>query len=273
LIDPSPGQEKPRAGRAWGPGRPGQRKPAPPRVSFASQVDLRRLFFIGAMFLFLVVYMAFGRPERASRAEPGDEARVGSATATAPVDSSARARPFQGLLESAVDRAPLDQVETSDAYRALLWNLKMLTVAEVGSRAEAYSAAELVRGPEACRGQFVHATGVLVAPLTLRRLPKNEAGIETAWRGILVDTSAAEPEAAIAFGARPVATLDELEGLIRDEWADLGSRNRDGASSVIIDGEPGVPWRDVVGVLGRVEELEIPRVGLAQPLAGSTGRG
>jgi biopolymer transport protein ExbD len=75
----------------------------------------------------------------------------------------------------------------------------------------------------------------------------------------------------IVFGARPVASLDELEGLVRDEWADLGSRSKRDASSVILDGEPGVPWRDVVSVLDRMKKLEIPRVEFAQPAAAGKG--
>lgn len=197
----NPRPVQPRAAKVWGPGAPGKRRPvlAPTQVgwfSIASEVDVRRLFALGAMLTFLVVYMAFGRPTRTGNAAPGpEEAPVGSSTAAG---DRPRGRPFQGLLESAVDRAPLDQVDTSDAYRSLLWNLKILTVAEVSSRVEAVDPGDLLRQPEQHRGQFVRMTGVLVAPLALRRLSKNEAGLETAWSGILVDTSGTD-EAAIAF--------------------------------------------------------------------------
>ena len=209
-----------RSPKIWGPGLPGKRRLIVPHAgwfSLTSEVDVRRLLALGAMLTFLVVYMTFGRPEYTTQASPGAEtAPVGSVA----VEARERGRPFQGLLESAVDRAPLDQVDTSEAYRSLVWNLKLLTVAEVASRAETVEPAELLRAPDQYRGQFVHMTGVLVAPLALRRLTKNEAGIDTAWSGILVDTSGTD-EAAVAFDLfdKPTAEPDprtqavELDGV------------------------------------------------------------
>ena len=79
----------------------------------------------------------------------------------------------------------------------------------------------------------------------------------------------------IAFGSRPCDSLDTLESLVRTEWDELGTRGKQRDSSVIIDGEPGVPWKDVVGVLDRLKRLNIARVEFAQPLPtnGAQGRG
>jgi hypothetical protein len=69
------------------------------------------------------------------------------------------------------------------------------------------------------RGSFVRATGVLIEPLAVRRIPRNNAEYENAWRGILVDS--AEPGTAYAFDLleKPGADFEarkqalELEGI------------------------------------------------------------
>jgi biopolymer transport protein ExbD len=77
----------------------------------------------------------------------------------------------------------------------------------------------------------------------------------------------------IAFGSRPCANLDELEGVLKQEWDDLGTRSKQDVTSVIIDGEPGVPWRDVVGVIDRMKKLGIHKVEFAQPMPAGANRG
>jgi biopolymer transport protein ExbD len=77
----------------------------------------------------------------------------------------------------------------------------------------------------------------------------------------------------IAFGARPCPTLDDLEAILKQEWDDLGTRGKQNETSVIIDGEPGVPWRDVVGVIDRMKKLQIQKIEFAQPMPAGPNRG
>src|SRR5277367_1307223 len=47
-----------------------------------------------------------------------------------------------------------------------------------------------------------------------------------------------------AFGARAAASPEELETIVKSAWDDLVAKNKD--TSVVIDAEPAVPWRDVI---------------------------
>jgi biopolymer transport protein ExbD len=68
----------------------------------------------------------------------------------------------------------------------------------------------------------------------------------------------------LSFGARPVANADELEGLVKEAWDELSGRTKD--ASVIIDAEPGCPWKDVLEVLDRCRKRGIDKVEFAQPV-------
>jgi biopolymer transport protein ExbD len=70
------------------------------------------------------------------------------------------------------------------------------------------------------------------------------------------------------FGSRVVGTLDELESLIVQGWKDFESAGKKNAS-VIIDGEPRVPWRSVISVLDRCKKNNIQKVEFAQPMPGA----
>jgi biopolymer transport protein ExbD len=80
----------------------------------------------------------------------------------------------------------------------------------------------------------------------------------------------------LAYGSRSVGILtgdagadgaifDNLENLIAtqyDEYRNAGKAD----ASVIIDGEPQVPWKDVLTVLDRCKKRNIDKVEFAQPL-------
>src|SRR5262245_24772241 len=69
----------------------------------------------------------------------------------------------------------------------------------------------------------------------------------------------------IAYGSKTVSNLTELETLIKQGWADFEAANKkDG--SVIIDGEPRVPWKDVISVLDICKRNKIEKVEFAQPM-------
>jgi hypothetical protein len=182
------------AGKIWGPGPPGRRQPS--RIQFKREIPGRIVFFAGAL-LFIIFYMQILSVTPGHRsAIAGDAATVGSATPAAPVDSQAAPRPFQGLLDAAVDGAPLESLETtreSDPYRTLMWNLKRYDAAEVSSLAETVDAKQLLAQPERYRGCFVRVTGLLIQPPEMKRLSQNLAGYEYRWRGFLYD----EPNAIV----------------------------------------------------------------------------
>jgi hypothetical protein len=165
---------------------------------------------MGSMLAFVVVYMALIREDNRSPARDG--------AAPAPVASAVtpRGRPFHGLLESATDGASLDELDGTEAYRALLGNMKRLSVAEVTSHAEPVAARRLLEAPADYRGRLVRATGTLVAPLAVSRLPKNDAGHESRWRGLLVDTGSGDMDTAYAFDAfeAPSRELSRQEAVV-----------------------------------------------------------
>jgi len=61
------------------------------------------------------------------------------------------------------------------------------------------------------------------------------------------------------------AVLDSLEVLITKQYEDYRSQGKNDAS-VIIDGEPLVPWKDVLAVLDRCKKNNIDKVEFAQPM-------
>ena len=67
-----------------------------------------------------------------------------------------------------------------------------------------------------------------------------------------------------AFGAREAANADELEALVKAAWDDFAGRGKD--TSVVIDSEPAVPWRDVIDVLDRCRKRGIGKVEFAEPM-------
>ena len=80
----------------------------------------------------------------------------------------------------------------------------------------------------------------------------------------------------LAYGARSVGLLtgdpgsdaaifDQLENLIATQYDEYRSAGKQDAS-VIIDGEPTVPWKDVLTVLDRCKKRNIDKVEFAQPL-------
>jgi biopolymer transport protein ExbD len=92
---------------------------------------------------------------------------------------------------------------------------------------------------------------------------------------IIIRKSAAGPTE-INYGARQVGTLtgdpgsdagifDNLENLIATQYEEYRSAGKQDAS-VIIDGEPQVPWKDVLTVLDRCKKRNIDKVEFAQPL-------
>ncbi|MEZ0228901.1 MAG: ExbD/TolR family protein [Planctomycetota bacterium] len=68
----------------------------------------------------------------------------------------------------------------------------------------------------------------------------------------------------LAFGARLVANAGELEALIKDAWDEKVAKTPD--ATVIIDAEPGVPWKDVIDVLDRCKTRGISKVEFAEPM-------
>ena len=70
----------------------------------------------------------------------------------------------------------------------------------------------------------------------------------------------------LAFGSRICASADELEELVKAGWDDLGAKGKKD-SSVIVDAEPTVPWKDVLDVLDRCRKRGIDKVEFAQPLS------
>jgi hypothetical protein len=187
--------------KVWGPGSAGKRRPLL-SLTYNKDVDLRWLFRIAAA-LGIVILVMIGAREKAMgrRANAGDEPKDASApvgSGVAAVDSS-RPRPFQGLLDDAKDDVPVESLETSEAYRTLLWNLKNYSVAEVSSLAETISADELLRAPAEYRGHFVRVSGVLIKELAPERLATNAAGFDTRWRSFIVDTMSGEENNAFMF--------------------------------------------------------------------------
>ena len=92
---------------------------------------------------------------------------------------------------------------------------------------------------------------------------------------IFVRRSSAGPTE-IAYGSRAVGTLtgdpgsdagifDNLENLIATQYEEYRSAGKQDAS-VIIDGEPQVPWKDILTVLDRCKKRNIDKVEFAQPL-------
>lgn len=80
----------------------------------------------------------------------------------------------------------------------------------------------------------------------------------------------------LAYGSRVVGTLtgdkgsddriySDLEGLIKTQYDDYRAQGKNDAS-VIIDGEPRVPWKHVLWVLDRCKKNNIDKVEFAQPL-------
>lgn len=147
-------------------------------------------------------------------------ARAQDTPANAPDAPRPEARPFHGLLDKARDRSPAEDVDATEPYRTLLWNLRRITPQEIARDATRVSAAELVKNPEKHRGRLVRVTGLLLAEPGPRRLPGNEAGIETAWRGFALDLEAPaeSSDEAWAFDAfeRP-ATLPGREEPVQVE--------------------------------------------------------
>jgi biopolymer transport protein ExbD len=70
----------------------------------------------------------------------------------------------------------------------------------------------------------------------------------------------------LAFGSRICVSADELEELVKAGWDDLGAKGKEKDSSVIVDAEPTVPWKDVLDVLDRCRKRGIDKVEFAQPL-------
>jgi len=68
----------------------------------------------------------------------------------------------------------------------------------------------------------------------------------------------------LAFGSRVCGSADDLEGLVKAAWDELVATGK--PARVIIDGDPGVPWKDVVDVLDRCRRRGIDNVEFAQPL-------
>ena len=92
---------------------------------------------------------------------------------------------------------------------------------------------------------------------------------------IFVRQSSAGPTE-LAYGSRLVGTLsgqaaadtavfDQLEGLIKTQYDEYRNAGKTDAS-VIIDGEPRVPWKDVLQVLDRCKKNNIEKVEFAQPM-------
>jgi biopolymer transport protein ExbD len=80
----------------------------------------------------------------------------------------------------------------------------------------------------------------------------------------------------LAFGAWTAGILtgdpgqdagvyDALENRIAQQWDEYRNAGKTDAS-VIIDGEPAVPWKDVLTVLDRCKKRNIDKVEFAQPL-------
>ena len=61
------------------------------------------------------------------------------------------------------------------------------------------------------------------------------------------------------------AIYDNLENMIATQYEEYRSAGKTEAS-VIIDGEPAVPWKDVLTVLDRCKKRNIDKVEFAQPL-------
>jgi biopolymer transport protein ExbD len=78
---------------------------------------------------------------------------------------------------------------------------------------------------------------------------------------VRLDASGAER---VAYGAREVADLDELERLAAAGWADARAQSRE-RPRVVVDGEPKVEWRSVVAVVDRLKRIGIESVELTQP--------
>ena len=70
----------------------------------------------------------------------------------------------------------------------------------------------------------------------------------------------------LAYGARVLADYNELESVIKTQWDDYCAQGKQDKASVIIDGEPNVPWRDVLNVLDKCKKLNIEKVEFAQPM-------
>jgi hypothetical protein len=152
---------------------------------------LRTIFGMAGILGMLLVYLVFmGRPK--APVEPG-AAPVASSMAVSPWASDTAevgsARPFMGLLDSAKD---FTEVEEDDAYRALVLNVKRLTIAEIDSRATAYKMSDLIANPALYRGAFVRFTGLVVTDTEMRRLDKNPAGIDFAYRVYVADSTGDE---------------------------------------------------------------------------------
>jgi biopolymer transport protein ExbD len=76
----------------------------------------------------------------------------------------------------------------------------------------------------------------------------------------------AQQDVEFAYGSQNLGkNLVELERLIKQGWADFEAANKkDG--SVIIDGEPRAPWKDVISVLDICKKNKIEKVEFAQPM-------
>ncbi len=71
----------------------------------------------------------------------------------------------------------------------------------------------------------------------------------------------------LAFGSR-IVSPDECEALVAAAWQELDSKKQE-TTSVIIDAEPTVPWKDVLSILDRCKKHDIQKVEFAQPIPGT----
>ena len=72
------------------------------------------------------------------------------------------------------------------------------------------------------------------------------------------------------FGSRPVANEQELGDLLSESHAEYVNRGK-AETPVIIDAEPHVPWKAVIGVMNVCKKRELEHIEFAAPLPNMGG--